>query len=158
MYICIEKINSINHLKIYRYENISSILQTEKTLRQSLIHCQLTFVLMTHIILGTNTLLILMIILSLAMYLSPTKKILSNTQSILSGRNLILTKSWYTIIPMMNSFLSIAYRMNHWPISNMPNLPMLAIRPLELPSTYSRINYIAPGLTQVPGFLLSLTQ
>nr|DAJ07323.1 MAG TPA: Herpesvirus UL33-like protein [Caudoviricetes sp.] len=29
----------------------------------------------------------------------------------------------------------------------MPNLPMLAIRPLGLPSTYSRINYIAPGLT-----------
>lgn len=29
MYICIEKINSINHLKIYRYENISSIIQTD---------------------------------------------------------------------------------------------------------------------------------
>lgn len=126
---------------------------------QAIINSLLAY-LCTHdsIILGTNTLLILMIILSLASNPKITWKILSNTQNILSGRNPILTKSWYTIIPTMNSFPLVAYRMNLWPISNMPNLPMLAIRPLGLPSTYSRINYIAPGLTQVPGFLLSLTQ
>lgn len=43
----------------------------------------------------------------------------------------------HTIIPTMNSLPSIPYRRNLWPI---PILPRIPIRPMVLPSTYSRIN------------------
>lgn len=50
----------------------------------------------------------------------------------------------YTIIPTMNSLPSILSKRNLWLI---PILPRIPTRPMVLPSTYSRINYIAPGLT-----------